>query len=142
MKDNNLTPKGRSAAVTYRLRRVMYAANYLKKNNPVILRGQPIGASRALKYAWWFEDFRDKLRTGVWRFSYLKIDGSIREAVGTLDPARIPDEHAPKTPEEANQYMPCYNTFSYYDLYANGDTGAWRSFRLDLFIGFVEEVIA
>ena len=138
MKDNDLTPNGRSAAVTHRLRRVMYAANYLRKNNPAILRGQAIGASRALKYAWWFESFRDKLSTGVWRFSYLKIDGSIREAVGTLDPARIPDEHAPKT----NPYLPCYNTFSYYDLYANGDTGAWRSFRLDNFIGFVQGVIA
>ena len=121
-----------------KLRRLMYAANYLRKENPVILKGNPIGASRALKYAWWFESFRKKLGTGVWRFSYFKKDGSIREAVGTLDPARIPDEHAPKSSDEANAYMPSYETLSYYDLNAGG----WRSFRLDNFIGFVEEVKA
>ena len=119
-----------------KLRRLMYAANYQKRENPVILKGNPIGASRALKYAWWFEDFRKKLGTGAWRFSYFKKDGSIREAVGTLDPARIPDEHAPKSSDEANQWMPCYETFPYYDLNAGG----WRSFCLDLFIGFVEQV--
>ena len=118
-----------------KLRRLMYAANYLKRENPVILKGNPIGASRALKYAWWFEDFRKKLSTGVWRFSYFKKDGSIREAVGTLDPSLIP-EHASKSSDEANQWMPCYETFTYYDLKAGG----WRSFCLDLFIGFVEEV--
>jgi hypothetical protein len=113
----------------------MYAANHLKRENPVILKGTPIGASRALKYAWWFEDFRKKLSAGVWRFSYFKTDGSIREAVGTLDPALIPDDFAPKSgidPEAVTHP----NTFCYYDLKAGG----WRSFRLDLFIGFVEEV--
>ena len=115
-----------------KLRRLMYAANYLKRENPVILKGNPIGASRALKYAWWFEDFRKKLGTGVWRFSYFKKDGSIREAVGTLDPARIPKAH---TTEEHEEYW--YNsTFCYYDLKAGG----WRSFCLDLFIGFVEQI--
>ena len=121
-----------------KLRRLMFAANHLRKQNPVILRGTPITPSQALKYAWWFEDFRKKLSTGVWRFSYFKKDGHIREAVGTLDPARIPDEHAPKNSEEANAYMPSYETLSYYDL----DAGGWRSFRLDNFIGFVEQVNA
>ena len=56
----------------------MFAANHLRKQNPVILRGTPITPSQALKYAWWFEAFRKKLATGVWRFSYFKKDGSIQ----------------------------------------------------------------
>ena len=117
--------------------RVMRYANYLKKNNPVILKGSPIDSSRALKYAWWFESFRKKLSTGVYRFSYLKKDGSIREAVGTLDPTIIPEEQRPKayTTEEHEEYLYC-STMCYYDLDAQG----WRSFCIDLFIGFVEEV--
>ena len=63
-----------------KLRRLMSAANHLRKQNPVILRGTPITSSQALKYAWWFEAFRKKLATGVWRFSYFKKDGSIRQA--------------------------------------------------------------
>ena len=74
----------------------MRAANSLKKTPPVILRGAQLDASHALKYAWWFESFRDQLRTGVFRFSYFKKDGSIREAYGTLDLSRIPAEHHPK----------------------------------------------
>lgn len=116
-----------------KLRRLMSAANHLRKENPVILRGTPITSSLALKYAWWFENFRNKLSTGVWQFSYFKKEGSIRQARGTLDPSLIPSEHAPKTSDEANQWMPCCDTFTYYDL----DAAGWRSFRLDNFIGFV-----
>ena len=120
-----------------KLRRLMFAANHLKKQNPVILRGTPITPSQALKYAWWFESFRKKLSTGVWRFSYYKKDGSIREARGTLDFSRIPEEHHPKSLSSAPDVRPeNYGTFPYYDL----DAAGWRSFRLDNFIGFVEEV--
>ena len=115
----------------------MCVANYFKHNNPVILKGQPIDASRALKYAWWFEDFRSKLSTGKYRFSYFKIDGGIREAVGTLDLSLIPKENQPQA-RNRGVYEEClnYTTFCYYDLDAKG----WRSFRLDNFIGFVEEI--
>ena len=116
---------------------VMNAANYLKKTNPVILRGAQLDASNALKYAWWFESFRDQLRTGVYRFSYFKIDGDIREARGTLDLSRIPAEHQPKPLSGAPDVRPeNYETFVYYDLDAEG----WRSFRLDNFIGFVSQL--
>ncbi len=81
----------------------MHAANHLKKENPVILKGQKITSSQALKYAWWFESFRAKLASGVYRFSYFKIDGSIREAVGTLNFDLIPEEHHPKSLSAAPQ---------------------------------------
>ena len=134
---NNINhPNGYPAPVLNR-RRLMSAANHLRKENPVILRGCPITASQALKYAWWFEDFRKKLSTGVWRFSYLKTDGSIREAVGTLDFSLIPEDKRPKSLSSAPDVRPeNYGTFPYYDL----DAAGWRSFRLDNFIGFVEEV--
>ena len=115
----------------------MYAANHLKKENPVILKGRKISNSQALKYAWWFESFRNKLRTGKYRFSYFKKDGGIREAVGTLDPSLIPEEHHPKSLSAArSDSSENSSSFRYYDLIAGG----WRSFCLDLFIGFVEEV--
>ena len=118
-------------------RRVMKTADNLKKTRPVILRGAQLDASNALKYAWWFESFRDQLRTGVYRFSYFKIDGSIREAVGTLDFSHIPAEPQPKPLSGAPDVRPeNYETFRYYDLDAHG----WRSFRLDNFIGFVSKV--
>ena len=121
--------------------RLMKAANSLKKTRPVILRGAQLDASNALKYAWWFESFRDQLRFGVFRFSYFKKDGSIREAYGTLDLSRIPAEHHPKPLSGAPDVRPENDeTFVYYDLYADGDTGGWRSFRIDNFIGFVEQV--
>ena len=114
----------------------MYAANHLKRNNPVILKGRAITPSQALKYAWWFERFRANLAVGAFRFSYFKLDGSIREAVGTLDPALIPTEHLPKGGADSDTSF--NGAFAYYDLTAGG----WRSFRLDNFIGFVERVIA
>lgn len=117
-----------------KLKRIMNAGNCLKKTKPAIFRGIQLDASYALKYAWWFESFRDKLRTGVYRFSYFKKDGDIREARGTLDLSRIPAEHQPKPLSGAPDVRPeCYETFVYYDLDAHG----WRSFRLDNFIGFV-----
>ena len=122
-----------------KLRRLMSAANHLRKQNPVILRGHAITSSQALKSAWWFEDFRKKLSTGVWRFSYYKTDGSIREAVGTLDMSRIPEDKRPKGDmSDGAAREPSVNTFPYYDL----DAAGWRSFRLDNFIGFVEQVNA
>lgn len=119
-----------------KLKRLMYAANHLKKENPVILKGQKITSSQALKYAWWFEAFRAKLASGVYRFSYFKIDGSIREAVGTLNFDLIPEEHHPKSLSAARSDSSENSSFCYYDIDARG----WRSFRIDLFIGFIVKI--
>ena len=116
-----------------KLRRLMSVANMLKKSQVAVLRGNQPTASQALSYAWWFEDFRAKLANGVYRFSYFKLDGSIREAVGTLNPSRIPGEQKPKGTSTLTR---SYVFFAYYDL----GVCAWRSFRQDNFIGFVEQV--
>ena len=117
-----------------KLKRLMYAANHLKEYNPIMLRGQAATRSQALKYAWWFERFRVKLSQGVYRFSYMKREGTIREAKGTLDFSRIPKDKWPDAEKEIDR-LPT-PVFPYYDVEAEG----WRSFRLDYFIGFVEEV--
>ena len=118
-----------------KLRRLMRTANDLKKTRPAILRGAQLDNRNALKYAWWFENFRAKLSTGVYRFSYFKLDGSIREARGTLDMSRIPEDQHPTG--QSTVHCPL-SIFNYYDL----DAGGWRSFHLDLFIGFVERLSA
>jgi len=112
----------------------MKAANGLKKTKPAILRGEQLDASKALKYAWWFENFRNQLRKGVYRFSYFKKEGGIREARGTLCADLIPKENMPKSGMDPDAVDPV-STFRYYDL----DAAGWRSFRLDNFIGFVSK---
>ena len=114
----------------------MRTANQLKKEHPVILRGASLTQSQALKYAWWFESFRKKLQSGTYRFSYFKTDGSIREAVGTLCMDLIPEDKRPSLQGGDGGRLPSPDVFLYYDINAGG----WRSFRLDNFIGFVEEV--
>ena len=117
-----------------KLRRLMRTANQLKKEHPAILRGASLTQSQALKYAWWFESFRKKLQSGTYRFSYFKTDGSIREAVGTLDMSRIPEDKRPKSLSSAPDVRPeNYETFVYYDL----DRQAWRSFKVINYIGWI-----
>ena len=118
-----------------KLRRLMRAAHAIQKSNPVILRGVSITQSQAVKYAWWFESFRLKLRNGIYRFSYFKTDGSIREATGTLNLELIPEEHRPKT-DGSTAKEPAPGVFTYYDL----EKKAWRSFRCENFIGFITQV--
>ena len=110
----------------------MKAAHHLQNNDPAILRGASLDKSQALHYAWWFEDFRTKLRTGVWRFSFFKLDGSIREARGTLSPLLIPADKLPSSGASLDKEKSS-SSFPYFDL----DKQEWRSFRLDNFIGFV-----
>ena len=117
-----------------KLKRLMYAANHLKKENPVILKGQKITSSQALKYAWWFESFRAKLASGVYRFSYFKIDGGIREAKGTLNGVLIPAEDLPSSDcHPKHPTKESYSSVAFYDI----DKKGWRAFNICRFIGFV-----
>ena len=117
-----------------KLKRLMKAAHHLQNNDPAILRGASLDKSQALHYAWWFEDFRTKLRTGVWRFSYFKTDGSIREARGTLSPLLIPADKLPSSGASLDKEKSA-SSFPYYDL----DRCAWRSFDIRNFLGFVSQ---
>jgi len=67
----------------------------------------------ALRRAWKIVKLSFSLKRGVVAFSYLKKDGSIRNATGTLD----------NTPPVAGSGKPKnYATFTYFDIEANG----WR----------------
>ena len=119
-----------------KLRRLMRAAHAMQKSNPVILRGVSITQSQAVKYAWWFESFRLKLQNGIYRFSYFKTDGSIREATGTLNLELIPEDKRPSLQGGDGGRLLPPGVFNYYDL----EKKAWRSFRYDNFIGFITQV--
>ena len=120
------------------LRRVMSRANYLYRSNIILLRGANLSRREkqkvSLKLAWYFEHFRNMLATGVFRFSYFKKEGGIREANGTLCDKFIPFKAQPKGVYEAGNDDP--RRFNYYDI----DALWWRSFYIDQFIGFVEPV--
>lgn len=126
-----------------KLRRIMRTANLIHKEKPAVFtwRAALLSKSQALKYAWWFESFRKKLQSGTYRFTYFKTDGSIRDTIGTLCMDLIPEDKRPKGDmSDGAAREPNTGVFVYYDLYADGDCGGWRSFRIDNFIGFVEQV--
>lgn len=74
--------------------------------------------SEALKVAWRNIKLKNKMRKGIAKFYYQKVDGSIREAFGTLATAIIPTEAAGgRKPNESVQV--------YYDTEKSG----WRCFK-------------
>lgn len=64
--------------------------------------------SDALKQAWLHFKLRARMAKGVVKFYFQKVDGSIREAWGTLDPRRIPATQGVKKPSPLVQ--------TYFDL--------------------------
>lgn len=56
-----------------------------------ILSETNLGRSLAMKNAWLYY----KLYKGVVKFKYQKLDGTIREAIGTLNPSLVGSEISP-----------------------------------------------
>ena len=78
------------------------------------------------------EEFAQRLRGGVVRFSFKKKNGEIRQAKGTLKMDLIPVSDHPKSEGTANGVASASGKTgnqSYYDL----DKNAWRSFIWDNF---------
>lgn len=85
------------------------------------------GQSLALKQAWWFESLRDALYNGFARFSYFKMDGTSRTAIGTRSPYLIPADKMPK--RDTSDYTDTWESakaIPYFDL----DRNEWRSFNI------------
>lgn len=80
--------------------------------------GQFDSFADALKMAWKIVKLQFELCLGVVCFKYRKVDGSIRQAKGTLD--NVP---AVKGTDKAKNW----GNICYYDIDANG----WRSFRAE-----------
>ncbi|MFC4213492.1 SH3 beta-barrel fold-containing protein [Pedobacter lithocola] len=75
--------------------------------------------AEALKHAWELIKLKFAMMKGVVEFSYRKVDGSIRTAVGTLQMPHVNYEYKGK---------PSTNkTLAYYDL----EQGAFRCFKIE-----------
>ena len=73
--------------------------------------------AEALKAAWKAIKLANQMKKGVVSFSFKKIDGSIRKAIGTLK-----DVPATSGKESSNSVL------TYFDMEANG----WRSAKIEL----------
>lgn len=89
-----------------------------------MVRVQGMTMSDALKTAWANAKVVNGLRKGVCRFKFNKLDGTVREAVGTLVETLIPETRG--TGRRRAESVQCY-----FDLQKN----EWRCFRKDLLIG-------
>ena len=99
-----------------------YTVKNLKMNNSDVLTATSKGIE--------LETMKKRMMRGeVVRFAYMKLDGSVRIAVGTLQPQAV----------EANTVgsgIPkrFYGMFAYLDL----EKMAWRGFKEERFIGTIE----
>ena len=110
-----------------KLRRLMKAANYIRKEQPA--NGN---MAFALRSAWWFESFRDALSNGFARFTYRKNDGTTRQALGTRSLSLIPVDKLPKGDKSdgAATWEDNVKAIPYFDL----DKNEWRSFNVLNFV--------
>ena len=104
-----------------KLRRLMRTANYIRTNHPA--NGN---MAFALRSAWWFESFRDALSNGFARFTYRKLDGTTRTALGTRSPLLIPADKIPKCPQDNEEWEERAKAIPYFDL----EKKEWRSFSV------------
>ena len=91
------------------------AWQFIKKNGMTL--------SEALKVAWANAKVKNALHRGITHFRFFKVDGSIREAYGTLDPHWAPEPLGLRTPAPSVQ--------TYWDT----EKSAWRCFKRVNLIG-------
>ena len=110
-----------------KLRRLMRTANYIRKARPA--NGN---MAFALSTAWWFESFRDAISNGFARFTFTKLDGTSRTALGTRSPRLIPVDKTPKgdMSDGAATWKDNAKSIAYFDL----DRNEWRSFNVLNFV--------
>jgi len=84
--------------------------------------------SYALRYGWMMVSLRTALQNGILRFRFVKANGDIRDAKGTLHPLLIPDDKLPKDtlPLQGKGRERGFHTIAFFDL----DKQEWRSFRI------------
>ena len=84
---------------------------------------QGTSKSHALARGWRMVSLRTALARGIIRFRFVKTNGDVREAKGTLHPLLIPADKAPKGTGSAK---PNFSTIPFFDL----DKQDWRAFRI------------
>ena len=109
----------------------LHVASYIAKQRPELCR------QARFFMAWRVAHCKYAMRTARVSFSYLKLNGQIRDAEGTTPLADIPAEHHPGASSRqtggaasAEKGHDPYATVSYFDFVRQD----WRSFRTDLFI--------
>ena len=107
-----------------KLKSIMRRANMLTNQRPA--NGN---RSYAMRVAHKIENILTDLRNGYVHFTYVKIDGSHRVALGTLNPMLIPANKTPKAEKterdiEREDYNLRHCLIPYYDL----DKDEWRAF--------------
>lgn len=86
------------------------------------LRRTGLNKSETYKQAWRILKLKRDLLNGVVRFQFKKVDGSIRNALGTLNPQFLGSERP-----QAETTGASFGTLKYYDLEAQG----WRSCKVE-----------
>lgn len=74
------------------------------------------------------------LKDGKHNFSFKKADGTVREAVGTLADELLPEQHKQRTTGASRKVKRPDDQITYFDT----DKQAFRSFKLDRFIEFLD----
>ena len=98
--------------------------------------------SNRLKQAWMMADIRKYMRHGIVKFVFMKQNGELRNARGTLWDEIIPDDKKPtgvrqqrinEGLEQAN-----YTSISYFDL----DKQEWRAFHVESLVTVNDVLLA
>ena len=87
----------------------------------------PMTWSEAVRLAWQMYYIRKAMSNGIVEFYYLKSDGTVRQARGTLCNFLMPEDKRPKGIVNTHTG---YSAIAYFDL----DKGEWRSFSVIFFI--------
>ena len=77
------------------------------------------------------DEFSDMLHKGIVEFEFIKKDGTVRSAKGTLEPSLLPPAKPEVDSEVATPRKKNDSVFVYYDLEKN----AFRSFIKASFLG-------
>lgn len=100
----------------------------LMRNAWFLVRNYSMSLADAMRQAWRIFKLKSAMHKGIVKFQFKKLDGSLRDAIGTLT------DDAIATLVGGQYYNPSPKVVPYYDC----EKGAWRSFRKELLIGMTE----
>jgi len=89
------------------------------KQQRQFIRQNGFSFSEGLKKAWAISRLKEKMYKGIVKFHFIKIDGSIREAYGTLNEKLIPPVIGDSNRKKND------TVFVYFDT----EKGEWRCFK-------------
>lgn len=100
----------------------------LMKNAWFLVRNYSMSLAEAMKQAWRIFKLKSAMHKGIVKFQFRKLDGTIRDAIGTLT------DEVTATLVGGQYFNPSPKVVPYYDC----EKQAWRSFRKELLVGMTE----